>query len=157
MGSDPLVEAKPRRLVPPLLLAPFILLLIFILHFVFPIQMILGFPFTLIGLAPLIIGLFISLQAIRTLKNRITKISNGNPRILVAEGVFQYSRNPMYLGGIVFFFGLAILLGSLVNFVFPPIMFLLVHFLFIPIEEEELKTKFGKEYLGYMKRVRKWI
>ena len=63
----------------------------------------------------------------------------------------------MYLGGIVFFFGLAILLGSLVNFVFPPIMFLLVHFLFIPIEEEELKTKFGKEYLGYMKCVRKWI
>jgi len=63
----------------------------------------------------------------------------------------------MYLGGIVLGFGLAILLGSLVSFVFPAVFFLLLHFLFIPNEEEELKTMFGKEYLDYMKRVRKWI
>jgi protein-S-isoprenylcysteine O-methyltransferase Ste14 len=54
-------------------------------------------------------------------------------------------------------FGLAILLGSLVSFVFPTIFFLLIQFLFIPNEEAQLKTMFGKEYLDYMKRVRKWI
>ena len=76
---------------------------------------------------------------------------------LVTEGAFQYSRNPIYLGGMVFFFGLAILLGSLVGFIFPAIIFMLVHFLYIPNEEEELKTMFGEEYLDYLKRVRKWI
>jgi protein-S-isoprenylcysteine O-methyltransferase Ste14 len=63
----------------------------------------------------------------------------------------------MDLGGIVLGFGLAILLGSLVSFVFPTIFFLLSHFLFIPNEEAQLETTFGKEYLDYMKRVRKWI
>jgi protein-S-isoprenylcysteine O-methyltransferase Ste14 len=63
----------------------------------------------------------------------------------------------MDLGGIVLGFGLAILLGSLVSFVFPAIFFLLLHFLFIPDEEAQLKNTFGEEYLDYMKRVRKWI
>jgi len=152
------VKAKPRRLISLGLFFYSFILLAIILHFVFPIQMILGFPFTLIGLAPVIVGLFINLQATRTLrKNRTTLDINENPRILVTEGAFQYSRNPMYLGGIVFWFGLAILLGSLVTFVFPAVLFLLSHFLYIPQEEDRLKTVFGKEYLDYMKRVRKWI
>jgi protein-S-isoprenylcysteine O-methyltransferase Ste14 len=155
--SDPLMNAKPRRLVSPIYFLPFILLLLFIFHFVFPIQMILGFPFTLIGIAPLIIGLFINLQATRTLKNRTIFDSNETPRNLVTEGAFQYSRNPMYLGAIVLGFGLVTLLGSLVSYVILAVFFLLLHFLFIPKEEDQLKTLFGKEYLDYMKRVRKWI
>jgi len=151
------VNAKPRRLVPPLLLAPLILLLIFILHFVFPIQMILGFPFTLIGLAPLIIGLFMTFQATRTLTSRTIFDSNEIPKNLVTEGAFQHSRNPMYLGAVVLGFGLVTLLGSLVSFVIVAVFFLLLHFLYIPNEEAQLKTLFGKEYLDYMKRVRKWI
>jgi protein-S-isoprenylcysteine O-methyltransferase Ste14 len=63
----------------------------------------------------------------------------------------------MYLGGIFLGFGLAIFLGSLVSFIFPTIFFLLLQFLFIPQEEDQLKTIFGKEYLDYKKRVRKWI
>jgi len=129
-----------------------------IFHFVFPIQIVLGFPFTLIGLAPIIVGLFINLQATRTLtKNNPTLSASENPKVLVTGGFFQYSRNPMDLGGIILGFGLAILLGSLVSFVFPAIFFLLLHFLFIPDEEEELKGLFGEEYLDYVKRVRKWI
>ena len=151
------MNAKPRRLVPPLLLAPLILLLIFILHFVFPIQMILGFPFTLIGLAPLIIGLFMTFQATRTLTSRTIFDSNEIPKNLVTEGAFQHSRNPMYLGAVVLGFGLVTLLGSLVSFVIVAVFFLLLHFLYIPNEEAQLKTLFGKEYLDYMKRVRKWI
>jgi protein-S-isoprenylcysteine O-methyltransferase Ste14 len=115
----------------------------------------LGFPFTLIGLAVIVVGLFINIQATRTLMK--SKPIGETPKVLVTEGFFQYSRNPIYLGGIVFVFGIAILLGSLVSFVFPVITFLLIHFIFIPNEEDELKTIFGKEYLDYMKRVRKWI
>jgi len=157
MGSDPLVNAKPRRLIQPFYIVISLLLLMIILHFVFPIQMILVFPVSLIGLAPIIVGLLINLHATRTLKNRATFDSNIIPRTLVTEGFFQYSRNPMDLGGVILGFGLAILLGSLVSFVFPTILFLLLHFLFIPNEEAQLKTLFGKEYLDYMKRVRKWI
>jgi len=131
-----------------------------IFHFVFPIQMIFGFPFNLIGLAPVIVGLFINIQGTRVLQGALRKSGTTDIedlKVLVTEGAFRYSRNPMYLGGIFLGFGLAILLGSLVAFVFPAIFFLLLHFLFIPQEEDHLKTIFGKEYLDYMKRVRKWI
>ena len=149
---------KPRGLISPIYLAPVLIILMIIFHFVFPIQMILTFPFTLIGLAPIVTGLFINLQATRTLtENNPTLKSSENPKVLVTRGFFQYSRNPMDLGGVILGFGLAILLGSLVSFVFPTILFLLLHFLFIPNEEAQLKTLFGKEYLDYMKRVRKWI
>jgi len=119
--------------------------------------MILGFPFTLIGLAPLIIGLFMTFQATRTLTSRTIFDSNEIPKNLVTEGAFQHSRNPMYLGAVVLGFGLVTLLGSLVSFVIVAVFFLLLHFLYIPNEEAQLKTLFGKEYLDYMKRVRKWI
>jgi protein-S-isoprenylcysteine O-methyltransferase Ste14 len=152
------VNAKPRRLLPLLYFVPLILLLLFILHFFFPIQMLLGFPFTLIGLAPLIAGLFINLQSTRTLQNRTTFDSNGqNPKNLVTEGFFRYSRNPMYLGAVTIGLGLATLLGSLVSFIIIAVFFLLLYFLYIPNEETQLKTMFGKEYVDYMKRVRKWI
>jgi protein-S-isoprenylcysteine O-methyltransferase Ste14 len=119
--------------------------------------MLLGFPFTLIGLAPLIVGLFINLQATRTLQNRTAFDSSENPRTLVTEGFFQYSRNPMYLGAVIIGLGLATLLGSLASFIIIAVFFLLLQFLYIPTEEAHLKTAFGKEYLDYMKRVRKWI
>ncbi len=145
------------RLISPTYFNSFILLAI-ILHFFFPIQIILGYPFTLTGLVPVIIGLFINLQARRTFKEaRTTDNFFGNPKVLITEGIFRYSRNPMYLGGIVLSFGLAILLGSLVSFIFPIILFLLLDFLYIPYEEDRLKTIFGKKYLEYKKRVRKWI
>ncbi len=151
------MNTKTRQLISPSYFNSFILFAI-ILHFVFPIQTILGFPLTLTGLVPIIIGLFINLQARRTLREiRTTDNFFENPRVLVTEGPFRYSRNPMYLGGVVFSFGLAILLGSLVSFIFPVILFLLLHFLYIPQEEDRLKEMFGKEYLDYMKRVRKWI
>ena len=149
---------KPRGLISPIYLAPVLIILMIIFHFVFPIQMMLEFPFTLIGVAPIVVGLFINLQATRTLtENNPTLKSSENPKVLVTGGFFQYSRNPMDLGGIILGFGLAILLGSLVSFVFPAIFFLLLHFLFIPNEEKELKVMFGEEYLNYMKHVRKWI
>jgi len=114
------------------------------------------FPSTLIGLVPIIVGSFINLQASRILWNG----EGGRfetPKILVTEGPFKYSRNPIYLGAIVAAFGFAILLGSLVAFGFPVIMFLIANFFVVPPEEEKLKAIFGMEYLDYIKCVRRWI
>lgn len=118
----------------------------------------LGFPFTLTGLVPAVMGLFTNLQARRTLREANTTDNIfENPKVLITEGVFRYSRNPMYLGGIVFSFGLAILLGSLVAFIFPIVLFVLLNSLYIPKEEDQLRTMFGKKYFDYEKRVRRWI
>jgi len=152
-----MLNTRSMRLISPTYFNSFVLLAI-VLHFVFPIQIIWGFPFTLTGLVPVIMGLFINLQARRTLREKRTTYNFfENPKVLITEGVFRYSRNPMYLGAIVFSFGLAILLGSLVSFFFPIMLFLLLNFLYIPHEEDRLKTIFGKKYFEYKKFVRRWI
>jgi protein-S-isoprenylcysteine O-methyltransferase Ste14 len=146
-----------KQLIPPSYFNLFILLAI-ILHFVFPIKIILHLPIILIGILPIIIGLFINLQANKTMRqNRTSTNFFEKPVNLIIDGPFRYSRNPIYLGGVIFSFGLAILLGSLISFIFPFILFLLLNFLYIPQEEKRLKKIFGREYLIYMKKVRRWI
>jgi len=151
------MNANPRRLISPTYFNSFIIVAI-ILHFIFPIQTVVGFPLKLTGIIPLIIGMFINLHARRTLREKGTTDNfSGIPQALITEGFFRYSRNPTYLGGIIFSFGLAIVLGSLVSFIFPIALFLLLNFLYIPNEENRLRPIFGKEYYAYEKRVRKWI
>jgi protein-S-isoprenylcysteine O-methyltransferase Ste14 len=146
-----------KQLIPPSYFNVFILLAIF-LHFVFPIKILFYFPLTLIGVVLIIIGLYINLQASKTLRqNRTTNNFFEKPINLLKDGPYGYSRNPMYLGGVIFGFGLAILLGSLISFVFPILLFLLLNFIYIPNEEKRLKRIFGREYLNYKKKVRRWI
>lgn len=151
------VDAKPQRLISPAYFNLFLLLAI-VLHFVFPIQTFVRYPFTLSGILPILFGLVINLQARRNLEEkRTTDNFFGKPTVLITNGVFRYSRNPMYLGGILVSFGLATLLGSLISFLFPIVLFLLLNALYIPQEEDRLWITFGKTYLDYKNRVRRWI
>ena len=53
--------------------------------------------------------------------------------------------------------GLAILLGSLIMFLFPIVFAILMELIFIPFEEENLERIFGEKYFDYKKRTRRWI
>lgn len=79
------------------------------------------------------------------------------PRALVTDGPFRFSRNPMYLG-------FAVLLTAAAFFVntwcalFAPITFLLIsHFCYIAHEEQNLRNAFGKTYDDYAWKTRRWI
>ena len=76
---------------------------------------------------------------------------------LVVSGVFQYSRNPMYVGLTLVLIGWAIWLGSASNLALL-ILFVayITHFQIKP-EEEVLKTLFGEAYEQYCSNVRRWI
>jgi protein-S-isoprenylcysteine O-methyltransferase Ste14 len=76
---------------------------------------------------------------------------------LMTGGPFGFSRNPMYLGMLIWLVGLAILLGSLIAFLFPILLFLLANFLLIPTEERRMEHQFGKQYVAYRQRVRRWL
>jgi protein-S-isoprenylcysteine O-methyltransferase Ste14 len=54
-------------------------------------------------------------------------------------------------------FGTAVLLGTLIPFVFTVLFILIIETLFIPDEEERLEKIFGAEYREYKMRVRRWI
>ncbi len=84
-------------------------------------------------------------------------ISQETPSAILVSGPFRISRHPMYLGMAAILLGEAVFLGSLATFVFPLIFAILMEVLFISTEEENLEKAFGKDYLDYKTRVRRWI
>jgi protein-S-isoprenylcysteine O-methyltransferase Ste14 len=75
----------------------------------------------------------------------------------VIMGIFHYSRNPMYLGGFIFFIGIGLVCVSLIYLLITLIWGVLLHVIDIPIEESECVKKYGKDYMEYMKRTPRWI
>ena len=104
------------------------------------------------------LGLAIQSVAAKRFRKAGTSFSlEGDSSSLVTSGPFRYSRNPIYLGMLLWLLGLAILLGSLSAFALPVLVFLLANFILIPMEERSMREKFGEEYLDYQSRVRRWF
>ena len=79
------------------------------------------------------------------------------PKKLVTTGLFQYSRNPIYLGFTIVLLGIALLYGSLSTLIPVLLFFLIANFWYIPFEEKNMKKVFGQSYLFYRRRVRRWL
>jgi protein-S-isoprenylcysteine O-methyltransferase Ste14 len=110
------------------------------------------------GYLLLVIGFLLRLWATFYFYESHMKVISLRPQqTLVVRGPYRFSRNPLYLGGNVFiFFGAALVLGSPTALVITAIHLPLVD-LFIRREERQLEKNFGKEWLQYRQRVRRWI
>ena len=76
---------------------------------------------------------------------------------LVTNGVFRFSRNPMYLSLLLLQLAVAALYNAGWVLAFVPVLFLLLHLFAIRPEEAYLEDKFGDTYRNYRKAVRRWI
>lgn len=76
---------------------------------------------------------------------------------LVDEGVFQISRNPMYLGLLLGLLALAVYLAAPVALAGPVAFAGYIQRFQIRPEERALEAKFGAEYVDYKRRVRRWL
>ncbi len=66
------------------------------LHFLLPVQQLLAFPWRLIGLIPLVIGIALNLLADKQFSRGNTTVKPfEESSVLVTTGVFRISRNPM--------------------------------------------------------------
>ena len=80
------------------------------------------------------------------------------PDVLVTQGVYRYSRNPMYLGFVVALLGSSLLMGaSISSFLLVALFFIITDRWYIRFEELEMTKKFGAEYQAYSNNVRRWI
>ena len=78
------------------------------------------------------------------------------PQRIIAAGPYRYTRNPMYLGHLIFLTGLAVTFWSwvaLIILILRAIWFQrrVLH------DEERLEKIFGAEYTDYRARVKRWI
>jgi len=77
--------------------------------------------------------------------------------VLVVSGPYRFTRNPMYLGLAGTLLGAAVLMGSITPFVVIPAFMALIAERFIAAEEAMLERAFGRQYLEYKSRVRRWL
>ena len=77
------------------------------------------------------------------------------PLRIVSTGIYGWTRNPMYLGHLIFLAGLA-LLASGVGWAV-----LIVHMLWfdrrVRRDEQHLLDRFGAPYRDYLARVKRWV
>jgi len=71
--------------------------------------------------------------------------------------MFSYSRNPMYLGMLLLTLGVAVLLGRVMPFMVPALLFLVLSVRCVAHEEQTMTGLFGDEYARYCARVRRWL
>jgi protein-S-isoprenylcysteine O-methyltransferase Ste14 len=145
------------KMFPPVYLLIAIVVMI-ILHFIFPLTTIVFPPWKLLGIIPLVGGVILNIVADNTFRRVNTTIKPfEESTALVTSGIYQVSRNPMYLGFVLILTGIAILLGSLTPFGVIPVFIILMEKNFIRFEEQGLTQKFGPRWVAYRRRVRRWV
>jgi protein-S-isoprenylcysteine O-methyltransferase Ste14 len=111
----------------------------------------------IVGLVMIIAGIVIRFVAIATLKRNFSgllRIREGHT--LIKTGIYRWVRHPAYLGAILLFIGIPIMLSSILGFL---VTLLLVLYLLhrIKLEEGMLIERFGAEYEEYIRSSKKLV
>ncbi|MCG9677578.1 isoprenylcysteine carboxylmethyltransferase family protein [Vibrio sp. Isolate24] len=147
-----------KKLLPPKMFFLFIILMIF-LHWYMETEDLIPYPLNLIGALLFCLGLGLASAGKRLFQKLKTNIMTfEEPNKIVTQGVFQYTRNPMYLGLAIALIGFAIMLGgSLMTLTIAASFIIMTDKWYIAFEEKEMMKKFGREYQEYCRHVRRWI
>jgi protein-S-isoprenylcysteine O-methyltransferase Ste14 len=76
---------------------------------------------------------------------------------IVTTGPYRLTRNPAYLGMALTYVGIALLSSAAWVLVPLPFVVAVIDRGVIAREERYLERKFGEEYLGYKRTVRRWV
>lgn len=118
----------------------------------------LSFPWNLMGIVLIVVGLAITLVSNRAFMEVETNIKTFDaPDQFVRDGLFAYSRNPMYLGFVLSLCGMAMCAGVWIALLAPILFFELSAYWYIPFEEDVMRATFGEEYLAYCQQTRRWL
>jgi protein-S-isoprenylcysteine O-methyltransferase Ste14 len=111
----------------------------------------------LVGLGMILLGLIIRLVAIATLKKNFSgRLRIREDHTLIKNGIYHWIRHPAYLGLIITYIGVPVLLSSVLGLlVMSLIIPLLIHR--IKLEERMLIERFGAEYEEYVEKSKKLI
>jgi protein-S-isoprenylcysteine O-methyltransferase Ste14 len=136
----------------------FVLLAVMTALAMLPMTRVLYPPVTWLGTLPLVSGLWvISISAGLFRRSETTLNPFGESAALVQDGLYRYSRNPMYLGMLLILAGAAVWLGHVLPFAALPVFVAVVSRQNIRHEERALEAQFGDAYRAYRQRVRRWF
>jgi protein-S-isoprenylcysteine O-methyltransferase Ste14 len=76
---------------------------------------------------------------------------------LVTDGPYRYSRNPGYVALTLFYLGIALLLRNVWVLLMAAPALVVMDLWVVRSEERHLEERFGEEYAGYKRTVRRWL
>jgi protein-S-isoprenylcysteine O-methyltransferase Ste14 len=149
-------DRGPGVRVPPPLIVVGLLALAWVLGTVAPVP--LGASLRGLGLAVMAGGVLLGGWALAMMLRAHTDPRPDRPdRALVETGPFRFSRNPIYLGLVLFMAGVALYRADLWGWLAVATAFLLLDRAVIEREERYLSAQFGDDYRAYSTKVRRWI
>jgi protein-S-isoprenylcysteine O-methyltransferase Ste14 len=152
MSDNPGVIAFPPALY------GFTLAIGLVISFIFPVSF-LPRPISLpIAAIAMIVAGWFSTSAFRTMARAQTAIDPAKPATaIVSDGVFRFSRNPLYLSLTLLYIGVSLFFNAVWALLLLLPLLAIVQIGVIEREEKYLERKFGDEYLRYKVQVRRWI
>jgi len=116
------------------------------------------YPWRYLGIIIIVLGLSFTLGGVILFRKLGTNpIPGTQAKVLVTNGPFRYTRNPMYLGLITILAGISILLGSFSPLVVILILSWILHTQFVLREEKWMEGWFGESYLAYKSKTPRWL
>jgi protein-S-isoprenylcysteine O-methyltransferase Ste14 len=112
------------------------------------------------AIALALVGFAIDIAGLIAFRRARTTINPTRPMAassLVSNGIYRFTRNPMYLGLLVELLAWAVFLSSVAALLLVPLFVLYINRFQITPEERALTKIFGAEYAAYKGRVRRWI
>ncbi len=150
--DNPGVIAQPPRI----FLAAMVIA--FALELAFPTRFVSGLVRLVLGAGLLGGGFWLAYAAIGQQRRAGTNIETHRPtETIVRDGLYGRSRNPIYIGLILIYLGVAVLGDSLWLLALLAPLLVVMQFGVIAREEAYLERKFGDTYRSYRASVRRWL
>ena len=107
-----------------------------------------------------VLGITVFATAVSSFKRQnttVNPISIEKASSLVVNGVFKYSRNPMYLGMLFILLGLTFKFNLIGGLLFTSLFMIFISIFQIKPEEAAMEKLFDQEWEDYIKNVRRWL
>ena len=110
------------------------------------------------GAAIVVLGVCIAGPAMLRFRRARTNFHTfKEPGVLVTDGPYAISRNPMYVGMVLAGLGAALITATLAGVILAAAYALIVRYWYIAYEERAMRRQFGEHYDAYCRKVGRWI
>ncbi len=153
-------QDNPGVLIPPPLIYTVIFLISIFVQNLVPIteNYLKAFSTFAAGLVLIALSLIFVIPAVvKFIRTKNTLVTIKPAESLQTSGVYSFTRNPMYLGLLLLYLGLALTNGNWWTLILIPVLIFVVNIYIIKNEEKYLERAFGQNFLDYKKKVRRWI
>lgn len=151
-------HASINKYVHPPIVALIFIVIAYVAKWAIPIPLVLPNIVRMIGLAFVSIGFLLGLAAFLEFRRAQTTIlPHGSVSSIITSGIYRFTRNPIYLGFMLMLIGFPLYSGTIWGLVLAPVFIYSMNSLVIEHEEAYLEKKFGEQYTGFKRRVRRWL